>query len=240
MSARLQGRVAVVTGASSGVGEAAAIALAEAGMKVALAARSQDKLQALAGRLGGDSLAQATDVTREADVEALFAATVERFGTVDLLVNCAGIADHTPTVDLTLARWREVLDTNLTSAFLCSREAFRIMKAKGRGRIITIGSVSAKTPRPDNIAYASTKAALAAMNHTLALDGREHGITASIIHLGAAKTNLAPNMGGRPASLSMEAATVGELILTIAGLPDEVNLLESLILPIQQVFLGRG
>lgn len=240
MSEMLKDRVAVITGASSGVGEAAAVALSAAGMKLVLAARSGDKLKALAERLGGDVLVQTTDVTSEADVVALYAAAVARFGTVDLAVNCAGIADHTATIELTLERWNEVLHTNLTSAFLCSREAFKIMKPKGRGRIINIGSVSAKVPRPDNIAYASTKAALAAMTHTLALDGRDFGVTASVIHLGATKTNLAPNMEKQPSNKSMDASTAGELVATIAGLPDEVNLMESLILPINQIFLGRG
>jgi NAD(P)-dependent dehydrogenase (short-subunit alcohol dehydrogenase family) len=240
MSALLKDRVAIVTGASSGIGEAAAVALSEAGMKLVLAARRTEKLEELAQRLGGDIIVQTTDVTSEADIEALFAVTVERFGTVDLLVNNAGMADHTATIELSLERWNQMLATNLTSAFLCSRAAFRIMKPNGRGRIINIGSISAKVPRFDNIAYASTKAALDAMTHTLALDGREHGITASILHPGITRTGLGRATGPRVPSQSMEAKTIGELIRTMAGLPDEANLINALILPIGQPFLGRG
>jgi NAD(P)-dependent dehydrogenase (short-subunit alcohol dehydrogenase family) len=183
-------------------------------------------------------MAHTTDVTSEADVVSLFAATVERFGTVDVLVNNAGITDGGATAELSLEAWNHILATNLTSAFLCSREAFRIMKTKGRGRIINIGSISAKVPRKDNIGYASTKAALEAMTHTLALDGRDIGITASIIHPGITRTG--KSKGPLDSRQAMDSASIGELVRTIAGMPDDTNLMSALILPIGQPFLGRG
>jgi NAD(P)-dependent dehydrogenase (short-subunit alcohol dehydrogenase family) len=243
MMARLAGRIAVVTGASSGIGEATATALAAEGAAVVIAARRGDRLEALAQRIrdaGGTALARPTDVTSEEQVERLFAAAQEQFGRVDLLVNNAGIADHTPTEDMSLARWRAILDINLTSVFLCSRAAYRLMQAQKRGRIITIGSISAKMPRPHNIGYASTKAALVALTHSLALDGRAHGITASIVHPGATITELTPGMADRPPSLSMAAEEVARMIATIAGLPDETNVFETLMLPIGQPYFGRG
>lgn len=239
----LTGRIAVVTGASSGIGEATAVALAAEGAAVVVAARRGDRLEALAQRIGdagGTAVARPTDVTAEEQVENLFAYTRDRFGRLDLLVNNAGIADHTPTEDMSLQRWREILDVNLTSVFLCSREAYRLMKAQKRGRIITVGSISAKIPRPHNIGYASTKAALVALTHTLALDGREHGITASIVHPGSTITELTPGMVGRPPSVAMAAEEVARMITVIAGLPDETNVFETLMLPIAQPYFGRG
>ncbi len=243
MSAVLDGRVAIVTGASSGIGEAAALALAEAGAKLVIAARSGEKLAALAARIaeaGGEALDVPTDVTDEAAVEALFQKTVERFGTVDLLVNNAGIADHTPTETLTLARWREVIDINLTAAFLCSRAAMRLMRPRGRGRIINIGSISARVPRVDTIAYATSKFGLEGLTRSLALDGRPHGITASILHPGVVATSLVPGMDTLPKDRAMDAADVARMVLLMASMPDDTNILEMVALPIAMPFLGRG
>src|SRR6187399_1984035 len=138
----LQGRVAVVTGASSGIGHACAVAFAEKGAKVVLAARRAERLEKLVAQIeamGGEALAVATDVTDETAVQNLFDLAVERFGTVDVLINNAGIADSTAIYEMPLEVWQQVIATNLTSAFLCSRAAFRVMKGKGRGRILNIG-----------------------------------------------------------------------------------------------------
>ncbi|MDP2355310.1 MAG: SDR family oxidoreductase [Beijerinckiaceae bacterium] len=240
---RLTGRVGIVTGASSGIGEAIAEALAAEGMAVLLAARRKDRLQQLAAKIeaaGGRARVCQTDVTNEDDVICLFHAANNEFARLDLLVNCAGIADATPTDQLSLARWREMVDANLTSAFLCAREALRVMKPQKRGRIINVASISAKMPRKNSIAYTSTKFALEGMTRSLALDGRPFGITASVIHPGATITELVPNMAGRPAAESMQASEVAAVVALIAALPDETNLLEATILPIGQPFLGRG
>jgi len=240
---RLSGRVGVVTGASSGIGEAIAEGLAAEGMAVVLAARRADRLDQLAARIaaaGGRARAVRTDVTVEDDVICLFHAVNNEFARLDLLVNCAGFADPTPTHELSLERWRAIVDANLTSAFLCSREALKIMRPQKRGRIINIGSISATMPRPDQIGYTSTKFALDGLTRSLALDGRPHGITASIIHPGSTATELVPNMHARPSAETMKAAEVAAVAVLTACLPDETNLLEATILPIAQPFLGRG
>ncbi len=239
---KLAGRVAVITGASSGIGEACARAFAAEGASLVLAARREARLNALVAELQAraQAIAQVTDCTVETDVEALFRAADARFGRVDLLVNAAGIADHTPTHSITLARFRAVMDANLTSAFLCSRAAFIRMIAQKRGRIINIGSISAKIPRPHNIAYAASKFGLEGMTRALALDGRAHGITASILHPGSTITELMPGMADRAPEDSMQASEIAAIALLMACLPDATNLIEALAFPIGQPFLGRG
>ncbi len=240
---RLKDRAAVITGASSGIGAACARAFAAEGARVVLAARRADRLAGLASEIeaaGGTAFAFAADATVEAEVAALFAFADAKLGRVDLLVNSAGIADHTPTEVITLERFRHVMDANLTSAFLCCRAAFIRMKAQKRGRIINIGSISAKTPRPHNIAYASSKFGLEGMTRALALDGRKHGITVSILHPGATVTELMPGMADRGPEQSMKAEDVAAIATLMACLPDQTHLIEALAFPIGQPFLGRG
>jgi NAD(P)-dependent dehydrogenase (short-subunit alcohol dehydrogenase family) len=236
-------RVVIVTGASSGIGEAIAREFAGDGAMTVLAARSAGKLTALAAELreaGGTVLDCPTDVTSESDILHLFATVMAKFGRVDVLVNNAGIADHTPTVDVTLEAWQRVIDTNLTSAFLCSREAMKIMKEQRRGRIINIGSVSAKVPRPDTIGYAATKYAMEGLTRSLALDGRDFGIAASILHPGVTTSMLSGKTRDILAREIMPAVEVARVVVMMATLPDEMNMLEGLVLPIGMAFLGRG
>jgi NAD(P)-dependent dehydrogenase (short-subunit alcohol dehydrogenase family) len=243
MTLPLADRVAIVTGASSGIGEAVAEVLAAAGAAAVLAARSADKLRQLAdriGRAGGTAHPHPADVTDEAAVEALFGATIERFGRLDILINNAGIADHTPTEALSLDRWRQVLDSNLTSAFLCARAAMPVMRRQGRGRIVNIGSLSARVPRPDTAAYVASKFGLEGLTRSLALDGRAHGITASILHPGVVATALVPGMEKLPPEQAFAPEHVARMVLLMVTLPDEVNLLEMLAVPIGTPFLGRG
>jgi NAD(P)-dependent dehydrogenase (short-subunit alcohol dehydrogenase family) len=240
---RLEGRVAIITGASSGIGEAIAEDFAREGVKVVIAARRADKLATIADRInkaGGVAIARATDARSEDDIEALFAFVDKEFGKLDLLVNSAGIADHTPTVDLSLDRWRDIIDTNLTSTFLCCRAAMRRMIGQKHGRIINIGSISAKSPRPNAIGYTSSKFAMEGMTRSLALDGREHGVTVSILHPGSTITELVPGMEGRPAQDAMKAGDIAAIATLMAALPGETNLLEALAFPVGQSFLGRG
>lgn len=239
----LSGKVAIVTGASSGIGAAIARRLTAGGMQVALVARSQDRLEELAAQIraeGGKAGTYATDVTQEDQVERMFDAVHRDLGAPDLLVSNAGIADKTPLEDLSLTRWREVLDVNLTSAFLCCRAAVRLMKPRGRGRILLIGSISALVPREHTAAYTTTKFALDGLTRSIALDGRAHGITAGIIHPGSTMTNFVPGLDRMEAEQSMRPEQVAELVHCIAAMPGEVNVLESVILPIAQPFLGRG
>ncbi|MDX3905220.1 MAG: SDR family oxidoreductase [Pigmentiphaga sp.] len=240
----LEGRVAVVTGASSGIGRAVAIAFGQAGASVVLAARHREALEEAAGKVrevGGAALACAADVSREDDVARLFAAAVDTYGRVDILVNNAGVTTSQPIEAMSLETWRQVLDVNLTGAFLCSREAFRIMKAQSGGRIINMGSVAAKVPRPDSVPYTTTKHGLAGMTHALALDGRAHGIAVSMLHPGVTESALAAKSGRKfePGEL-MKAEDVARVVVLMATLPPEVNLYESTIFPLSMPLLGRG
>ncbi len=239
----LSRHTAIITGASSGIGAAVARTLAAGGARLVLAARRVDRLEALAQELGaadGRTLIRPTDVTCEAEVAGLFA-DAEAFSPVTLLVANAGVAVHCPTIDMTLAAWRDVIDINLTAAFLCGREAIRAMRPRGRGRIINIGSLSAQMPRPDTIAYTTTKFGLEGLTRSLALDGRPHGITASIVHPGSTISELAGGKEDRQATdRTMEAAHVAELVALMTAVPDEINILSSTILPIAQPYLGRG
>lgn len=243
---QIRGRVAIVTGASSGLGRAVAIALASAGMRVVVGARRKDRLDSLVTEMtdgGAEALAVECDVRDEAQVMAMFAAALDRFGQIDVLVNNAGLADHTPTDELSSVRWSEVIDTNLTGAFYCAREAFRVMKRQGRGRIINIGSLSALVPRGNTAAYAASKFALTGLNHSLALDGRAFGIASSIFHPGVIGTELdgrpQPASGSAPGQ-RIGADVAAQAILAMIDLPDHVNFLDGTMLPLTMPFLGRG
>lgn len=234
----------IITGASSGIGASIARSFAARGARLVLAARRADRLEALAHELEASSdevMIRSTDVTNEADVAGLFA-EAEAFSPVTLLIANAGVASHGPTVDVTLEQWRAVIDVNLTAAFLCGREALRVMQPRGRGRIINIGSLCAQMPRPDTIAYTASKFGLEGITRSLALDGRPHGITASIIHPGSTMSELVGErtMRARPSDQTMDARHVAELVATIASVPDEISVLSATILPIAQPYLGRG
>jgi NAD(P)-dependent dehydrogenase (short-subunit alcohol dehydrogenase family) len=253
MTKQLQDRVAVVTGASNGIGRGIAEMFAAEGAKTVLVARRAEVLNEVAAGIrarGGEALPVPTDLTQEREVIALFDAVRKSYGRLDVLVNNAGVATHLNTEDITLDYWREVLDINITAAFLCSREAIRIMKdqqPKG-GRIINMGSVSAKTPRPDSLPYTTTKFAIQGMTHQLTMDGRKHNIVASIIHPGATLSSFSTRRGrtkagpgATPDDYVMAAEDVAKVALLMAALPPEVNLYEATILPNHmRSFIGRG
>jgi NAD(P)-dependent dehydrogenase (short-subunit alcohol dehydrogenase family) len=253
MSKQLHGKVAIVTGASNGIGRAIADALAAEGAKTVLVARRAELLNEVAAGIAsrsGEALAAPADLTQEAAVTALFATVQKTYGRLDVLVNNAGIATHRNTEDITLQYWREALDINITAPFLCSREAIRIMKAQTPqgGRIINIGSVSAKTPRPDSLPYTTTKFALQGMTHQLTMDGRKYDIVASIIHPGATLSSFTTRRGRtqagageRPEDYVMVAEEIAKVAVLMAALPPEVNLYEATILPNHmRSFIGRG
>jgi NAD(P)-dependent dehydrogenase (short-subunit alcohol dehydrogenase family) len=253
MSKQLHGKVAIVTGASNGIGRAIAEALAAEGAKTVLVARRAELLNEVAAGIAsrsGEALAAPADLTQEAAVTALFATVQKTYGRLDVLVNNAGIATHRNTEDITLQYWREALDINITAPFLCSREAIRIMKAQTPqgGRIINIGSVSAKTPRPDSLPYTTTKFALQGMTHQLTMDGRKYDIVASIIHPGATLSSFTTRRGRtqagageRPEDYVMAAEEIAKVAVLMAALPPEVNLYEATILPNHmRSFIGRG
>jgi NAD(P)-dependent dehydrogenase (short-subunit alcohol dehydrogenase family) len=240
----LRNRVAIITGASSGIGAAIARSFAENGIKTVLAARSAERLDKVGGEIkatGGNPLVVQTDLTEEPQVVRLFERTLAAHGRVDILVNNAGLVEAIPTADMTLADWRRSVETMLTGPFLCSREALRVMQKQKRGRIINIGSISARRPRPNSAAYAAAKFGLHGLTQSMALDGREHGITVSIIDPGAVDTPFAGGpRPGRPASQVMQAREIAEIALLMVRLPDETNLMEAFVLPVGQPFLGRA
>jgi NAD(P)-dependent dehydrogenase (short-subunit alcohol dehydrogenase family) len=241
----LSEKVAIVTGASTGIGRSIALAFAAEGAKVVLAARRREKLEQLAaeiGGAGGTATIVPTDVSSEADVIGLFRKTMEAHGQVDILVNNAGTAVGKPTDEMTLAEWQKVIDVNLTGAFLCSREAFKVMKPRRSGRILNIGSISAKMPRPNAAPYTSSKYALEGLTHSLAVDGRQHGIAASVLQPG----NVVSEIWGNATELvktregMMRAEDLAKIAVLMVSLPPEVNLYQALVLPVTQPFLGRG
>ena len=253
MDNSMRDRVAIVTGASSGIGRGIAEAFAAAGAKTVLVARRKDELDAWAAAIkagGGEAVAMPCDITRESDVEALFAQTQKTFGRVDVVVNNAGVASGTAIDQLSLADWNGVVAINLTAVFLMCREAVRVMKAQTPqgGRIINMGSVSAKTPRPDSIAYTATKHAIQGMTHQLTMDGRKYGVVASVIHPGATLSSFtsrrgrtSSGAGASPEDYVMAAQDVARVALLMATLPPEVNLYEASILPNNmRSFIGRG
>ncbi|MBO9604193.1 MAG: SDR family oxidoreductase [Novosphingobium sp.] len=239
----LKGRVAVVTGASSGIGEACALGYAEAGAKVVMAARRQERLDALVSKIeaaGGEAIGVVTDVTSEDAVANLFKQAVDRFGTVDILINNAGVAQSIPVEDCTLEQWNTVIGTNLTSAFLCSREAFRIMKPQGHGRIVNIGSISARVPRADSPAYTASKYGLDGLTHALAVDGREFNIAVSMFNPGIVATEIAPGAVKLAADFAAQPKDIADAILHMTALPDHLNFYEAMIVQNKLPFLGRG
>jgi NAD(P)-dependent dehydrogenase (short-subunit alcohol dehydrogenase family) len=250
---QLQNRVAIVTGASNGIGRAIAETFATEGVKTVLVSRRAELLEEVASGIrsrGGEALPTPADVTQEEQVIALFAKVTKIYGRLDILVNNAGVAAHINTEEISLEHWREVLDINITAVFLCCREAIRIMKDQTPrgGRIINMGSISAKTPRPDSLPYTTTKFAVQGLTHQLTMDGRKYGIVASIIHPGATLSSFSTRHGrikagpgATPDDYIMAAEDVAKVALLMSALPPEVNLYEATILPNgQRSFIGRG
>lgn len=244
MSARLAGRVAVITGGNQGIGRGIAAALATEGCRVVLTARNEQKLTTVANELrhnGADVLAVSADVSVEADVDRLFAAVAERFGRVDILVNNAGAFDGGPLDELTLSAWNNVIGACLTGAFLCSRAAFRMMKRQQGGRILNIGSISAQRPREHSAPYAAAKFGVWGLTQAIALDGRPHGIVCSCLHPGNVLVERR-SASGRSSDDEpmMSIETIAQAALAMLTLPPDVNFLEAIVLPRDQEYLARG
>jgi NAD(P)-dependent dehydrogenase (short-subunit alcohol dehydrogenase family) len=246
-------RIAVVTGAGSGIGKAVTIALLRDGYRVALAGRRSKPLEETAEESGSapQTLVVPTDVTDEGAVLALFARVKERFGRIDLFFNNAGVFVPGFEIDeLTLAQWKSMVDVNLTGAFLCAREAFRTMKAQRPrgGRIINNGSISAHAPRPKSVPYTATKHAILGLTKSLALDGRPYDIACSQIDIGNARTELAAPMAKGLLQANGQIATeplldlshVVSAVLYMASLPLDTNVQFMTIIPTHMPFLGRG
>jgi len=245
-------KVAIVTGAGSGIGRAVSLALLGAGWSVALAGRREEQLAATAALgEGAPCLVQPTDVADPASVEALFAATQARFGRLDLLFNNAGTgAPPGPIEDHSIDHWRRVVDVNLTGAFLCTRQAFRLMKAQDPrgGRIINNGSISAHTPRPGSIAYTATKHAITGLTKSTALDGRPFDIACGQIDIGNAATDMTRAIargvpqadGSLKAEATMDVSAVADAVVYMAGLPLSANVQFMTVMATQMPYIGRG
>jgi NAD(P)-dependent dehydrogenase (short-subunit alcohol dehydrogenase family) len=246
-------KVAIVTGAGSGIGKAAALALLKEGYSVVFAGRRKEALDAAIkdGRGGKRALAVATDVTDPTSVKALFAAAKKAFGRLDVLFNNAGIGTPPiPMEDLSFEQWKTVVDTNLHGAFLCTQEAIRIMKAQTPrgGRIINNGSISAYAPRPHSVAYTATKHAMTGLTKSTSLDGRAHDIACSQIDIGNAATELTAKMplgvlqpnGQVMAEPTIDTAHVGRAVVYMAGLPLDANVQFMTLMATKMPWIGRG
>jgi NAD(P)-dependent dehydrogenase (short-subunit alcohol dehydrogenase family) len=247
-------RIALVTGAGSGIGRAAAVALAEEGYAVVLAGRRSDALEAtreLLGAVKERSLCVPTDVADPAAVERLFGAIRERYGRLDVLFNNAGRGGPpVPLEDVSFEQWQSVLSVNLTGMFLCTQQAFKLMRDQSPrgGRIINNGSISAYMPRPNSAPYTATKHAVAGLTKSSALDGRKHDIACSQIDIGNAATDLTERMtegvpqadGSLKPEPRMDVAHVARAIVNIANLPLDTNVLFMTIMATKMPFVGRG
>src|SRR5437870_8927824 len=246
-------KVAIVTGAGSGVGKAVGLALLREGYHVSLAGRRKDALEKVAAEAGdarSRALVVPTDVCDPQAIRALFAQTKSAFGRLDLLFNNAGIGAAGLLEDLSVEQWKAVVDTNLTGSFLCTQEAFRIMKDQNPrgGRIINNGSISAHAPRPNSAPYTATKHAITGLTKATALDGRKYDIACCQIDIGNAATDLASRMAAgvpqadgsvRPEPL-MDVEHVGNAVLYMANLPLEANVQFMSLMAAKMPFIGRG
>lgn len=246
-------KIAVVTGAGSGIGKAVALELLREGYCVTLAGRRADLLQQAVAESGAGSsaLAVVTDVTDPQSVSALFAATKAKFGRLDLLFNNAGIsAPAVALEDLAFEKWKAVVDTNLTGVFLCTQEAIRIMKGQTPmgGRIINNGSISAHAPRPNSVAYTATKHAVTGLTKSTSLDGRKYDIACGQIDIGNALTELAARMasgvaqanGSIAAEPMMDVQHVASAVVYMASLPLDANVQFMTVMATKMPFIGRG
>lgn len=245
---------AVVTGAGSGIGRASARALMREGYIVVLAGRREAALQEtleLSDVSDSDGVVVPTDVTDPISVENLFSRVVEEFGRLDLLFNNAGVgARNLLLEDMTVEHWREVVDVNLTGSFLCTREAFRIMKQQVPmgGRIINNGSISAGSPRPNSAPYTATKHAITGLTKSMSLDGRKYDIACGQIDVGNAETELTERMrlgvlqadGSNRSEPTMDVENVARAIVYMANLPLDANVQSMTIMATQMPYIGRG
>lgn len=247
---RLDQKIAMVTGGGSGIGKAIACALSGEGAKLVIAGRNVEKLTRSAeeiGIAGATVLSVPTDVTDEAQVNSLFERTLNQFHRLDILVNNAGATDGGPLSEMSLETWNKVIETNLRGPFLCTRSAMQIMKAQGSGRILNIGSISAQRPRLNSAPYATSKFGLWGLTIVTALEGREHGISACCLHPGNVRVETSVEEVGATCGIPdyssepmMKVEEIAEVATLMASLPPHMNMLEAIVLPVKQAYLGRG
>jgi NAD(P)-dependent dehydrogenase (short-subunit alcohol dehydrogenase family) len=247
---KLDEKVAIVTGGGGGIGKAIARSLAAEGAKIVLAGRSLERLVRTAQEIGASGstvVPISTDVTDDAQVNSLFERTRDLFHRIDILVNNAGVTDGGPLSEMSVEIWDKVIATNLRGPFLCTRSAMGIMKSQGGGRILNIGSISAQRPRLNSAPYASSKFGLVGLTTVTALEGREFGISACCLHPGnvqvessAEEVGAICGIPGYSSEPMMKVEEIAEVATLMACLPPHMNMLEAIVLPVKQAYLGRG
>lgn len=243
---KLDGKVAIITGGGTGIGRGIADSFIAEGCTIVISGRRAEVLEKAMGELesgGGTVMTVQSDVSKEADVIDLFEKTVERFGRVDILVNNAGVVQSGLIEDTSFEDWQYIVNINLSGPFLCTREAMKVMKPQGGGRIINVGSISSKVPRHGSVGYASTKHGMTGLTKTTALEGREFGISCGQLNPGNTESEIMASTRereGADANPMIPVWTQGEAALYMATLPPEANVLEMTVMPIVQPFVGRG
>jgi NAD(P)-dependent dehydrogenase (short-subunit alcohol dehydrogenase family) len=242
--AKLSGKVALITGGNKGIGKGIALGLGLEGAALVLAARGAAELEKTRAEFVArcfQVLPVTAEVTDETQVRGLFAQTIEHFGRLDVLVNNAGVFDGGPLDELSLETWEKVMAVNLRGPFLCSREAFRIMKKQGGGRIINIGSISAQRVRPGSAPYSTSKHGLWGLTQVTALEGRDFAITCGCLHPGNVRVERRQGSDrAEDEEPMMSVEEVAQTAVLMATLPPHVNMLEAIVLPRGQLYLGRG
>ena len=237
----LSGQISLVTGGGTGIGKAIAKAMLAEGAKVIIVGRKGEILKEAQAELGSDVEMMTCDVTQEDQVKKVYENIISNHGKIDILINNAGMAAKAKSYEMSYDLWKKVVDVNLNGAFLCAREAMKIMVNQKSGRIINIGSISGQMSRPENAPYTATKFAIEGLTRALALDGRDHGVAVSVIHPGNAATNIwkgREKISEREGLIPLE--DLGKLAVTMLTMSPNVNILGSVILPITQPYLGRG
>jgi NAD(P)-dependent dehydrogenase (short-subunit alcohol dehydrogenase family) len=242
---QLKDKVALITGASRGIGRGIALGFAREGATLVLTARSQDQLEAVAREAAelsrAPAIVHAADVSDEKQVETLFARVSSEFGCLDLLVNNAGAFDGGPLDELSVEAWDRVINTNLRGPFLCTRAALRLMKPRKSGRIINIGSIAAQRVRLNSAPYATSKHGLWGLTQATALEGREYGVTCGAIHPGNVAVERRQSSGRtEDEEPMMTPDDIARVALLMATLPPHVEMLEAIVLPNRQMYVGRG
>ena len=241
---KLDGKAALVTGGNRGIGKGIARGLAAEGASLTITARGADDLERTAAELlaaGARVLAVPADVFDEGQVQGVFRKALERFGRLDVLVNNAGAFDGGPLDELSVETWDKVMAVNLRGPFLCTREAMRVMKGQGGGRIINVGSISAQRVRPHSAPYSASKHGLVGLTQVTALEGRDFGISCGCLHPGNVRIERRQNTGRREDDEPMMTVEeIARAAVFMAALPPHINMLEAIVLPVGQLYVGRG
>lgn len=240
---KLAGKIALITGASRGIGKGIAEGFAREGAALVLVARDIERLRKIEEEMSAERrnvVVIQADVTNEEQVQEAFQHTMRLFGRLDILVNNAGVFDGGPLDELTLEAWEKVMAVNLRGPFLCTREALRLMKPQQGGRIINIGSISAQRVRPNSAAYSTSKHGIWGLTQVTQLEGRPYGISCCCLHPGNVEVETLADTQRRKQEPVMQASELAEAAITMAALPAHISMLEAIVMPVTQPYIGRG